>query len=171
MPTRSYFLAGWPVGINQNDSRGRFPNDSKNDCLPACLSAVDAYLRGWTAGQAVAPDAIRDWGYGDGHTGYTTPGVLVPWLWQRGIPAQTLADFPVREARLTVEAAVQQGRPVLALTWEGAYYHWTPLIGFDQGTITRHQTIGGYAETLTWDRWLDLYAGYLVVVGVARGQV
>lgn len=171
MPPRSWFLTGWPVGINQNDARGRFPNDSKNDCLPASLSAVDAYVRGWTAAQAVAPDAIRDWGYGDGHSGYTEPGVLVPWLWQRGIPARVRSDVPVRDARLAVEAAIQQGQPVLARTWEGTYYHWTPLIGFDQATVTRHQTIGGQAETLTWDTWLDRYAGFLVVVEARRGDV
>lgn len=171
MPPRSWFLVGWPVGIDQNDARGRFPNDSANDCLPACLSAVDAYLRGWSAKQAVAPDVIRDWGYGDGHRGYTKPGVLVPWLWSRGIPARTLEEWPVRDARLTVESALQAGHPVLGLTWEGRYYHWTPLIGFDQETVTRHQTIGGYAETLTWETWLDRYAGYLVVVDMARGDL
>ena len=171
MPPRSYFLAGWPVGLNQNDPRGRIPNDAVNDCLPTCLSAVDAWLRGWTAAQAVAPDAIRDWGYGDGHSGYTKPSVLVPWLWQRGITAKTLEEYPVRNARLTVEAYLQQGKPVLGYTWEGRYYHWTPLIGFDPDTVTRHQTIGGYAETLTWETWLDRYAGYLVVVEAGRGDV
>ena len=94
----------------------------------------------------------------------------MPWLWDRGVPANIYAA-PAQAVRLMVEAAIQQGQPVLARTWEGTYYHWTPLIAFDQNGVTRHQVLGGGVETLTWDDWLDRYAGWLVVVPATRGSL
>lgn len=168
MRPASYTLSGWPVEINQLDHRGRWPNDAWNDCLPASLSAVDAYLHGETAEEAFPPDYIRDWGYGDGYRGYTEPGRLLGWLHSRGVPAH-VANPDDGEVRLVIEAAIQQGQPILVRTWETTYYHWTPVIGFDQATVTRHQVLGGGVETLDWQAYLDRYAHYVVVVPARRG--
>ena len=117
----------------------------------------------WRFGRHPEPDAIRDAVYGDGHTGYTEPGPMAAYLravWGLDAQARQTADpLPV------IEHALRGRAPVLARTWEGTYYHWTPVTGLSEAAVVRHQTLGGYRETLALAEWQRRYAGWLVVLG------
>ena len=157
-------MAGWPYSLNQlrggpgpNDADGR-ADDPYNDCLPTSIAAVIEYLRG----VSVPPDAIRDWAYGDGTKGYTEPGPVMPYLALYGIGYEhhiTGLPLPV------IEEAASRGWPLLAWTHEPAgYYHWTPVTGYGEGQIIRHQVYGGYREALAETDWLARYQGWLIVI-------
>lgn len=139
------------------DADGR-PDDRWNDCLPASLAAALE----WRFGRHPEPDAIRDAVYGDGHTGYTEPGPMAAYLravWGLDAQVREAADpFPL------IEHALRGHCPVLARTWEGTYYHWTPVTGLSETEVVRHQTLGGYRETLTRAEWRQRYAGWLLVI-------
>lgn len=105
---------------------------------------------------------MKDAAYGDGYTGYTEPGRFVPLLASMGVtgtPIRNGDPLPTIRYALTVQ------QPVLARTFEPeGYFHYTPIIGLDATTITRHQVLGGGAETLPLDVWLERYAGWLFVL-------
>lgn len=129
-----------------------------NDCLPTSVAAVIWWLRG----VSVPPDAIRDWAYGDGTTGYTRPGKVVPYLSLFDIPYE---DHITSEPLPVLDEALGNGWPVLAWTYEpGGYYHWTPTTGHGAGVVVRHQVYGGTREALADADWLSRYAGWLVVI-------
>ena len=105
---------------------------------------------------------MKDAAYGDGYVGYTEPGKFVPLLASLGVTGTPIRnDDPLP----TVRYALTVQQPVLARTFEPeGYFHWTPVIGLDADTITRHQVLGGGAETLPLDVWLERYAGWLFVL-------
>lgn len=160
-------MAGWPLvdqltgGAGPSDADGVAEN-RWNDCLPASIAAVLQYLRG----VAVTPDHIKDWAYGDGFIGYTEPTRVAPFLslWGIGYEVQR-----TDEPRPLVEAALRRGWPVLARSFEPeGFYHYTPVIGYDAASVTRHNPLGGRREELSWLDWLHRYAGWLVIARETR---
>lgn len=137
--------------------------------MPLSTAAVIEYL----TGVVIPADSIRDWCYGEGHKGYTFPLDMARYLWEtRGIPAEVIViDAP----QDVINDALAKGWPVMARTWErsvgsNGYFHWTPVTSVqDSDWITRHQTLGGYQESIARPEWLRRYAGWLLVVKQARG--
>ena len=105
---------------------------------------------------------MKDAAYGDGYVGYTEPGKFVPLLASLGVTGTAIRnDDPLP----TIRYALTVQQPVLARTFEPeGYFHYTPIIGLDSETITRHQVLGGGAETLPLAEWLERYAGWLFVL-------
>ena len=72
-----------------------------------------------------------------------------------------------------IREALDKGWPVMARTWEeGKYFHWTPVTkldgDLDEGTIARHQVLGGFRQTFSVLNWRAMYAGWLLVIHQSR---
>lgn len=116
----------------------------------------------WLGLGRVTADELKDAVYGEGHTGYTDPADYVPLLAELGMKAT-----PIRtdDPRPIVEDALRRGVAVAARSFEPeGYYHYCPMVGFDDATVTRHNPLGGRRETMSWRDWLHRYAGALVVM-------
>lgn len=158
-------LDGWPLvdqlagAVGPGDADGVAEN-RWDDCLPASIAAVVEYLRG----VVVAPDHIKDWAYGDGFVGYTEPSRVAPFLSLWGIGYE-VRRADAEDAKEATKAALRQGWPVVARSFEPeGFYHYCPVVGYEDETVTRHNPLGGRRETLSWRDWLHRYAGWLVIV-------
>jgi hypothetical protein len=173
-------LENWPTWVNQLsgetlDDDGVADNPW-NDCGPACVRAVGIYLG---KGDVYA-DEIRDWIAGiEGSHGYTLAVDLARYM--REVWSLDVVVIPGSGAPETVRTALDNGWPVIALTAEPAGYnatvgywqrtpfnHFCPYIGYSDAHITRHQVLGGYSETLSWQEWQRRFLGWLIVVRQAK---
>lgn len=151
-------LAG---GAGPNDPDG-IDENRWNNCVGTTLAAA---LQWYGLGTLTA-DELKDAVYGEGHTGYTDPGDYVSLLAGLGMRTTVIrTDDP----RPIVEDALRRGTAAAARSFEPeGFFHYCPVIALDDETVTRHNPLGGKRETLSWRDWLHRYAGYVVVMDVAR---
>jgi len=137
-----------PDGIDEN---------RWNNCVATTLAATLA----WYGLGHYQPDDLKDAVYGEQWTGYTDPAEYIFLLADLGLASTVIrTDDP----RPIVEDALRRGVAVAARSFEPeGFFHYCPVIGFDDTSVTRHNPLGGRRETLSWADWLHRYAGYVVV--------
>lgn len=152
----------WDYSLDQlrGQPQGSY-SDPWNDCGPASLAAV----RAWRDGIHIEPDQIRDDIYGDGYRGYTYTEDLAAYArtaW--GYQATDRTETGDRIKQIVMDT-LRAGKNIITLTKEPeGYYHFTPVTGFNEDVVIRHNVLGGRREVLSWYEFLQRFAGWIILL-------
>lgn len=136
-------------------------SDPWNDCGPMSLAAT----RLWRDGIHIEPDQIRDDIYGDGYRGYTYTNDLAAYARNAWGYDASDSHHTTQDIKSFIMETLRAGKNIITLTKEPAgYYHFTPITGFSEDVVIRHNPLGGKRETLSWFEFLNRFAGWVITL-------